>query len=340
MHIQIGFETIHSDDLIFPFAIRKMSMSNRLNIPGAVNVKSKQVPVFYYSDNAFLPEDRTVTNNNRFDDNESSIRLPDEWNNKTLSRVDVHLHDFCQLTMVKQGKLLYCFKDKQYELKEGDVILINAYIPHTWFAITETIVYSAGYYPYMLSLSSYGNELEKYFRILYGNQYPAIPILYNGKSEDLSVLFETLYNEFNEKKPGCDLVINNLLVNLSTSLIRRFIPIQGISKSDDKTLRTALDYIDSHLSEKITLEDVAGAVNMSVGYFSSYFKKKLGVGGTEYINKRRLSKAVMLIKTTDKPVTEIAFECGFNSLSVFYDNFTKTYSTPPLKFRKRYGESS
>ncbi len=89
-------------------------------------------------------------------------------------------------------------------------------------------------------------------------------------------------------------------------------------KNAMKRLEQAFTYINAHYCEKITLEEVAASVYMSSNYFSSYFRKVTNISFSDYVTRMRINHARELLRETDKNVTEIAMECGFNNISNFY----------------------
>ncbi len=130
------------------------------------------------------------------------------------------------------------------------------------------------------------------------------------------------------------------ILRILTMLIRTY---QDESKSEEmlkekkyamKRLEQAISYIDSHYSEKITLDEVAAAAYMSSNYFSSYFRKVTGISFSEYVTRIRISRARELLRDTDKSVTEIAMECGFHNISNFYRLYKKHVGKPPRDEKK------
>ena len=76
----------------------------------------------------------------------------------------------------------------------------------------------------------------------------------------------------------------------------------------------------------------------AMGKMTLYRKVKelLDMTPTEYIRHLRLEKAENLLKTTNKTVQEIMFECGFNSKTYFYREFAKKYHLTPKEYAKQF----
>ena len=98
----------------------------------------------------------------------------------------------------------------------------------------------------------------------------------------------------------------------------------------------AVDYIEKHSGERLSLSDMAELLDVSTAYLSRKFKSELGVGYSDYISSCRLERAGrMLREQPEMSITEIAFSCGFNDSNYFSDKFKKHFGIPPLKYRKK-----
>lgn len=73
---------------------------------------------------------------------------------------------------------------------------------------------------------------------------------------------------------------------------------------------------------------------MSESAFSRFFKRETGTGFTEYVRNLRLEQAKEQLLSTNKTVTEIAYDCGYSNLSVFNKNFRQAFSLSPKQFRQ------
>lgn len=97
----------------------------------------------------------------------------------------------------------------------------------------------------------------------------------------------------------------------------------------------AKEYIDQHLAEKLTLNQVAEIVSLSPNYLSSMWKKEMNVGFVDYITEQRVEKAKELFSTTDLRSHEVAELTGFGDNSYFSKIFRKVAGKNPSSFRKR-----
>lgn len=96
------------------------------------------------------------------------------------------------------------------------------------------------------------------------------------------------------------------------------------------------DHINAHFGEPMTVEGVAAAGGLHPTNAMAVFKRVLGMTIAQYIRRQRLSRAMMMLVDTDLSITEIAFGCGYGSLSQFYEEFQKHCRSTPRQYRLRF----
>ncbi|GHC07411.1 helix-turn-helix transcriptional regulator [Cerasicoccus arenae] len=101
----------------------------------------------------------------------------------------------------------------------------------------------------------------------------------------------------------------------------------------DEPMRRALAYVQAHLAESLSLENVAGAIPMSSAAFSRKFKSVMGQTYTDYIQAVRLERAIPLLLRTNRTVLDIALDCGFGSVEQFHRVFKQRMGVTPLAYR-------
>ena len=106
--------------------------------------------------------------------------------------------------------------------------------------------------------------------------------------------------------------------------------------SDNEIINSAIDYINEHLNENISLDEVARHVFMCPPYFSSYFKKKTGERFIDRLTSIRMERAAHLL-ANDKniSVTEVCNMIGYNHLGYFYRKFKQFYGVTPTEYRTK-----
>ena len=97
---------------------------------------------------------------------------------------------------------------------------------------------------------------------------------------------------------------------------------------------SVIDYIESHLSEKLDLEIISGAMHYSKYHLHRMFTAAVGLTLHDYIQRRRLTEAAKLLVFSEQPILDIALKSGYESQQAFSNIFTAMYKTSPGKYRE------
>lgn len=98
----------------------------------------------------------------------------------------------------------------------------------------------------------------------------------------------------------------------------------------------ARDYIRKNYASSISLESVAGVVNLNSAYLSFLFKKVVGMTFSDYVNQCRIEAAAKLLKNSNYNINEIAEMSGYNEPRYFSDKFKKKMGVTPSEYRKEH----
>jgi AraC-like DNA-binding protein len=107
---------------------------------------------------------------------------------------------------------------------------------------------------------------------------------------------------------------------------------QGIRHAS--ALRKAERFIWENYTRKISLKEIADASGLSAPYFSTVFKNEMGENLSNYLNRLRVEKALMMLGETDAPINKISAECGFEDQSWFSKVFKSYTGISPYEYRK------
>ena len=101
-----------------------------------------------------------------------------------------------------------------------------------------------------------------------------------------------------------------------------------------KNIMAVIDYIETHLQEKLDLETVAKAVHYSKYHLHRMFTGKVGLTIHDYVQRRQLTEAAKLLVLSDRPILEIALSAGYESQQSFTDIFKAMYKKSPNQYRE------
>ena len=100
-----------------------------------------------------------------------------------------------------------------------------------------------------------------------------------------------------------------------------------------KNINKAINYIYSHIKERITVEDIAGYTKLSASYLSRQFSKETGISISDYIREKKTEEAKTLLKKSEYSIQEIADMLSFSSQSHFIQIFKNYTGMTPKKYR-------
>jgi len=143
--------------------------------------------------------------------------------------------------------------------------------------------------------------------------------------------FETSYCQSNEVLQAIGTYIAHAFIR---AMLKRNVSVEKISTRFE--IQRAIEIMNAHYGEKISIPFLAEKVNRSETHFSRLFKQETGCSPNEYLIRIRIEKARKLLSQTRMNATEIALECGFSSTAHFSDTFKKNTGVSPVQYRKKF----
>lgn len=99
-------------------------------------------------------------------------------------------------------------------------------------------------------------------------------------------------------------------------------------------LSQALDYIETHLGEDVSQQDLADACCVSLSSMQKLFRYVFHISIADYVTRRRMTRCARELAETDRTILEIAMDCGYNSAEVFTRAFSRVWGETPASFRR------
>lgn len=236
----------------------------------------------------------------------------------------IHNHMFTQIEFMVGGSCKQFVNGNELECTDGTILLM---FPQDVHQYTE---FSGNVAQYNLCFSD-----DMLSREVLDTMYSKNGIL-TAKLEDESysriiACFRKLINE--NENPGLlsSQIIRGLIQEIVIEILRYAKSVK--TKTGNPVLRDALTYIRENFKHHLTLESIAKTVHLTPQYFCKLFKQELNISFHEYIRNMRLDYAMMLLKTTDKNITEICIESGFNSTSNFTKIFKSRFGITPKQIK-------
>ena len=261
-----------------------------------------------------------------------------------VGAVSFHYHDFYELIYIIEGEFSSLIEDRAVRMRKGDFLLIDKNVMHKYHP-TERKMDSSRRIILWISdqmlkeLAEGENFLAECFR---GES----PKLYH-----FPIYYEEILRGFllklamSEILEGADAQNAGLRKVMDRGYLSLFFGYLNVLCKREEYLSTTQEivdhplveqvtvYIENHISEEITVEDVAAAVHMSKYYFLRKFKEITGMTVHNFIVNKRIISACRAM-TEGKSITESWQQTGFADYSSFLRNFRKIYGISPREYRE------
>lgn len=248
------------------------------------------------------------------------------YNIEVTTMPETHWHSHFLLNLVVGGQGQQEVNGQRHMLQEGSVVLLSPMDFHR-------NILEEGQSVYISAVKFSDRVFYDTISDLYDlSAFPVVCTLPGGDFETAKLLFSLLLKEQERADVGGDAFAQSLIQQLAILAFR------SAGKQPDrekpKALRRALSYIHYHFRSNIRASDVAAYVGYSPNYFSTEFKKQTGMAYQKYLQDLRLNFGAKLLQLSSRSVTEVCFECGFNTLPHFSQAFKKRFGVSPEKFKE------
>ena len=248
-----------------------------------------------------------------------------------------HTHEFIELIYISSGEGTEVVGGVEFTVRKGDLLFINFGESHE-FSKSDMNFVNILIRPEFISEVLV--DSENILDIFTLPQFSAIPgefsreciVSFSGDElVKISDIVNTMLHEFEDKRPGYITLLHAYTQIVFTMLIRR---LKGNFNNREQITSDILNYIDEHISEKITLSDIAENCFYNPSYFSRKFKNVYGKSLIEYIKERRLDKAAEMLVSCEDTVDSVIGAVAFSGKTQFYKDFQKRFSMTPNEYRK------
>lgn len=257
-------------------------------------------------------------------------------------RIPWHWHEEVEFVMVTDGAVEFSVGTDVLLLKAGEGIFINTNTLHNMAPQGEGRAYM---YSVLVNPGILGTErgvlLSSEYVTPYvtdeGLRYEILRPESGWETECLQKLSE-ICAVYMEKGFGYEYRLHNLVCEVWFALVREVFSHRSRKPrsrgADEERIYEALQYIQAHFKEELSLADLSSALNISKSECCRCFQRNLRMTPFEYLMMYRINRAAQILEKTGKTVTEIALETGFHSNSYFCKLFKRYMNCTPVEYRK------
>lgn len=260
-------------------------------------------------------------------DEELPVQLAQNAHSECGEIFGSHWHEHIEIHCVLQGSAVFHIDRERYEVQAGDVVVANRNQLHAGYSTAV---------PYKASLlvfdpSALSREL--------GEQNPRFQSLIR-EDATLRRMMADIFTAHQEAQLGYRALCRARVTELLVYLCRHY-AVDSLSakemvkrRRDLERLQPALDYIEQHYADRISVAQLAQILCISPDRLGHLFRDGVGQAPLQYINEIRLRKAMNLLQTEEYTVTEVAQAVGFFDYNHFGRLFRRRYGCTPNQVRQ------
>lgn len=246
-----------------------------------------------------------------------------------------HSHQYNEIYFLQSGKCNVYIDNETYCLEDGSVLFIPAFKEHTFIYPFSQDVKRTVLYISTEQLNWYFNEdFKDEINNLFINKHLQL----SRKSfSNLSNIFEKIQFEKYSLDNMSELLTKAYFFELIIYLIRCQRYTHNINQKTNLsniTIGEIVNFIENNYSRQLTLPEIAAQFGISESSLTKKIKIFTNMTFKEYLTKTRIEEAKSLLISSEKSITEIAYECGYNNSNFFGDVFKKAVGMSPSSYRK------
>ncbi len=261
--------------------------------------------------------------------------------------VERHWHHEVELLYIRKGTFWMELNLENEMLREGDFCFVNSGELHRLEGCHPGTAHDAVIFnPHILKFAYHDVIEEKLIGPILAGVESLPHIIRAGEDgyEEIRVVFERLCRfpyypddaEYLEAKFNLYQLL--FLLKKKNKIISTETVLSAAEKEKIDRYKRIVTYMREHVSEKVTLDDMAVQVRCNPQYLCHFFKEIAGVPPIQYLISYRLERAREMLRDTTKPVLEISLDCGFDNVSYFIRQFKKEEGVTPREYRRQIQE--
>ncbi|MBO5652721.1 MAG: helix-turn-helix domain-containing protein [Clostridia bacterium] len=243
---------------------------------------------------------------------------------KANAPYSLHGHDFYELDIVVGGEAHTLLNNESWDAKAGMVFFLTPEDFHAYHDCQDFTLYNLHFTADHISPSLLARMTEMGSRVYVPSQKDFAFIL--RLAEDMEKLLEA---------PAPNGEVLNRLLECVLLLLSESDKGASSLPTMQGGMQQAVLFIHAHFKEDPSLSAAADALHLNEKYFCKRFKEYTGKTYKEFLRERKLRYAARLVLATSLPITRIAQESGYTSLSHFNREFKAHYGLSPLAMRKK-----
>jgi len=236
------------------------------------------------------------------------------------------------LMLINQGELSMQYQHR-VELSKNMLTIIPPGMAHTLITGHNLDIWWMSFCPHCLSLDL-DTQLMQVFRHIRLGALPVFSIE-QDRSTFLNLIFQELSRIEKHQEKGIEGVQKSLITLILYEINKANMPINLAAKQHDIKVECALDFIQQHYLEPISLKDVANAIHCSPSHLAFLMKQETGYTVGQWVTRSRLTQACSRLVHSNQDISQLVYELGWHDVTHFIRQFKKAYGITPAAWRKQ-----
>ena len=227
------------------------------------------------------------------------------------------------LYYIAGGQLTIRYQGETVVAKAGQLALLDLSLPHEYYSEEGSE---------FLYLHLDGVNIRQIWETICREQGGFL--FHSPRADQVrAVIFEIVCAFRDDQLPN-EVRLSEKLYGALTACLEGCADDGGSLLAEDSPVYAAVQYIRKHYRDSLTLEDMARQANLSKYHFTRLFKRSCGCTPHEFLILTRLNRAKHLLTTTDLPISQVAREVGYRSVTTFSNAFADRVGISPTRFRQ------
>lgn len=257
---------------------------------------------------------------------------------------EFHFHKECQLVYVVESEGKRIIGDNVEHFESDELIFLGSNVPHVWHndqqyfdkdAVNNARSIALFINPTGLieHLGAFGNT--KKIQAMLSKAESGMKFFGKAKTELTRLLKQMVI----QKELPAAIILLQIVQIISTTkefgLLVSSGYVNNYQNKDNERMDAVFKYVFNHYKREIPLSNIAKIAGMNKQAFCRYFKIRTQKSFMQFVNEIRIGEACKLLAGSDKTVIQIAYDCGFNSITNFNGFFKTIKGITPREFRKQ-----
>ena len=256
----------------------------------------------------------------------------------------LHCHEFSEIVVITGGTGIHITGQDSYELRTGDTFVIGGDRPHDYLNMDRLSLINILFDPDKLPMNLGDLQSLPGYHALFTiepawrsqHQFASRLQLKPAEISLTLQLIDRLDHELEGRQPGFAVMAIAAFLELATFLSRCYNADRNPASKSLVRVGETITHMRRNLAQPISLEQLVTISGMSRTNFIRVFEASTGTSPIDYLISLRIEEAARLLRTTERSITDIAFDVGFADSNYFSRKFRRSLDQTPREYRKRY----